>query len=120
MSRSVFAQRFRETAGETPMDYLARWRMLLAGEQLEAGQSVASIAPDLGYESESAFTTAFKRVMGCTPRDYGRQQKTGIVTPPSADASEPKPANLEHLPKTVSGQVSAAHVVPTARLVNRR
>jgi AraC-like DNA-binding protein len=71
MSRSVFAQRFRETAGETPMDYLTRWRMLLAGERLEStGEPVSAIAPSLGYESESAFTSAFKRVMGCTPREY--------------------------------------------------
>ncbi len=71
MSRSVFAQRFRETADETPMDYLTRWRMLLAGERLEStGEPVSAIAPSLGYESESAFTSAFKRVMGCTPREY--------------------------------------------------
>ncbi len=76
MSRSVFAQRFRETAGETAMDYLTRWRMLLAGEQLEnSGQPISVIAPAIGYDSESAFTTAFKRVMGCTPRDYGRRAR---------------------------------------------
>ena len=73
MSRSVFALRFRQTVGETPMDYLVRWRMLLAADRLEnAREPISAIAPSLGYESESAFSTAFKRVMGCSPRRYGR------------------------------------------------
>jgi AraC-like DNA-binding protein len=73
MSRSVFAQRFKDVAGETPMDYLTRWRMLLAGERLEnTNDKLSAIAPALGYESESAVATAFKRVMGCTPREYAR------------------------------------------------
>ncbi|MFP5077982.1 AraC family transcriptional regulator [Rhizobium sp. YIM 134829] len=76
MSRSVFAQRFREATGETAMDYLTRWRMLLAGEQLEqSSRPLSMIAPSLGYESESAFTNAFKRVMGCPPRDFLRTQR---------------------------------------------
>ena len=73
MSRSSFALKFREMAGETAMEYLARWRMLLAGDRFEnTSQSVSAVALSLGYESESAFSTAFKRVMGCTPRQYGR------------------------------------------------
>jgi AraC-like DNA-binding protein len=76
MSRSVFAQRFREATGETPMDYLTRWRMLLAGEQLEnSSRPISAIAPSLGYDSESAFTNAFKRVMGCPPREFLRIQR---------------------------------------------
>ena len=72
MSRSTFALRFKKRVGEAPMDYLTRWRMLLAAERLRASrESVARIAPSLGYESESAFSTAFKRVMGCSPREYG-------------------------------------------------
>jgi AraC-like DNA-binding protein len=73
MSRSGFAARFKETVGVSPMDYLARWRMLLAGDRLEnSREPVSAIALSLGYESESAFSTAFKRVMGCSPRRYGR------------------------------------------------
>ena len=73
MSRSVFAARFKETVGVSPMDYLTRWRMLLAGDRLENSRDpVSVIALSLGYESESAFSTAFKRVMGCAPRRYGR------------------------------------------------
>ena len=74
MSRSVFALRFRETVGATPMEYLTRWRMLLAAERLKnSGDGLCVIAQGLGYESESAFGKAFRRVMGCSPRQYGRK-----------------------------------------------
>jgi AraC-like DNA-binding protein len=47
--------------------------MLLAGDRLvSSNDSISAIAPSLGYESESAFSTAFKRVMGCSPRQYAR------------------------------------------------
>lgn len=73
MSRTIFAQRFKEIAGSTPMEYLTRWRMLLAGERLKGSdESIASIAATLGYESESAFGKAFRRVMGCSPRQHSR------------------------------------------------
>jgi AraC-like DNA-binding protein len=75
MSRSSFALKFRATADETPMAYLTRWRMLLAGDQLERSSNpISTIALSLGYESESAFSTAFKRVMGCAPRQYDRNR----------------------------------------------
>jgi AraC-like DNA-binding protein len=55
------------------MQYLTRWRMLLAGDRLvNSGDPISVIAPSLGYESESAFSTAFKRVIGCSPRQYSR------------------------------------------------
>jgi len=73
MSRSIFALRFKETVGTTPMEYLTRWRMLLAGDRLKnSGDSISAIALSLGYESESAFGKAFRRVMGCSPRQYSR------------------------------------------------
>lgn len=73
MSRTVFAERFRSVMGETPIQYLARWRMMLACDRLEhADERLAAIAIDLGYESESAFSAAFKRVMGCSPRHYNQ------------------------------------------------
>ncbi|WP_437629851.1 AraC family transcriptional regulator [Sorangium sp. So ce854] len=73
MSRSIFAERFRERVGETPIAYLTRWRMMLAGEKLIHGRdTLARIAGSLGYESEHAFNTAFKRVMGISPRRYAR------------------------------------------------
>jgi AraC-like DNA-binding protein len=73
MSRSMFALRFRDTVGATPMEYLTRWRMLLAAERLKhSGDGLCAIAQSLGYESESAFGKAFRRVMGCSPRRYAR------------------------------------------------
>jgi AraC-like DNA-binding protein len=73
MSRSVFALRFRQTVGATPMEYLTRWRMLLAADRLEnSSDGLGAIAQSLGYESESAFGKAFRRVMGCSPRQYTR------------------------------------------------
>ncbi|WP_245443710.1 AraC family transcriptional regulator [Rhizobium phaseoli] len=72
MSRSAFAQRFKETVGTAPIDYLTRWRMLLAGDRLsQSDEPISAIAFSLGYESESAFSTAFKRVMGRSPRRNG-------------------------------------------------
>jgi AraC-like DNA-binding protein len=73
MSRSLFADQFRERTGETPIAYLTRWRMMLAGEKLVSGRdTLTRIANSLGYESEHAFNTAFKRVMGMSPRRYAR------------------------------------------------
>ena len=81
MSRSSFAAKFKETVGSTPIDYLIRWRMLLAGDRLKnSGDPISVLAQSLGYESESAFSTAFKRVMGCSPRQYSRGR--GVVAAP--------------------------------------
>ncbi|SDP16827.1 AraC family transcriptional regulator [Phyllobacterium sp. OV277] len=76
MSRSTFALKFKEAVGKAPMEYLTRWRMVLAADRLEnSGDPVSAISLSLGYESESAFSTAFKRTMGCSPRQYGRGRK---------------------------------------------
>jgi AraC-like DNA-binding protein len=73
MSRTVFALRFKEVVGETATEYLTRWRMLLAAERLTAGsEPVAMIASALGYESESSFGKAFRRVLGHPPRRFTR------------------------------------------------
>ena len=73
MSRSSFAARFRRTVGASPMDYLTRWRMMLAADRLaNSGDTISALAQAAGYESESAFSTAFKRVIGHAPRHYAR------------------------------------------------
>jgi AraC-like DNA-binding protein len=78
MSRSVFALRFRQTVGVTPMEYLTRWRMLLAADRLKnSSDGLSAIAQSLGYESESAFGKAFHRVMGRSPRQYTRSIAPG-------------------------------------------
>jgi len=72
-SRSVFAERFRDRVGETPLAYLTRWRMMLAAERLVTTRDpLARTARALGYGSENAFNTAFRRVMGVSPRRYAR------------------------------------------------
>ena len=82
MSRTVFTLKFKQTVGTSPMEYLTRWRMLLAGDKLvNSSDSVSAIALSLGYESESAFSTAFKRIVGCSPRQYGRGRNP--APPPS-------------------------------------
>ena len=82
MSRSTFAVKFKQTVGASPMEYLTRWRMLLAGDRLtNSRESISVIAPSLGYESESAFSTAFKRVMGCSPRQYSQCRSLASPSP---------------------------------------
>ncbi len=74
MSRSLFAVKFKEIVGTSPMEYLTRWRMLLACSRLEvSGEFLSELASSLGYRSESAFGKAFKRVIGCSPRQYKSQ-----------------------------------------------
>lgn len=76
MSRTVFAERFRRIVGASPLGYLTRWRMLLAAERLQhSTDSVAVIAASVGYESESAFSAAFKRTMGTSPREHARDKR---------------------------------------------
>jgi len=73
MSRSSFAVRFKDKVGEPAMDYLTRWRMMVASDRLaNGGMSIAVVAPTVGYESESAFGAAFKRVMGYSPRQFAK------------------------------------------------
>ncbi|MEW5421930.1 AraC family transcriptional regulator [Amorphus sp. 3PC139-8] len=71
MSRSAFTQRFAEHVGRPPLDYLTRWRMVLAQRKLNAGQTVAAVATAVGYSSQSAFSHAFKRTFDRTPRSGG-------------------------------------------------
>jgi AraC-like DNA-binding protein len=68
MSRSGFAARFTELAGEPVMRYVTRWRMHLALDRIRNDNlTVAELAGQLGYESEAAFSRAFTRITGLTP-----------------------------------------------------
>ncbi|MCD0447312.1 AraC family transcriptional regulator [Glycomyces sp. A-F 0318] len=74
MSRTSFAERFRTVAGVPPLTYLHRWRILLAQRALRDGDvRVGALASELGYGSESAFSTAFKRETGESPLRYRRR-----------------------------------------------
>jgi AraC-like DNA-binding protein len=71
VSRSVLAQRFSELVGETPMRYLATWRMQLAKQMMREGaHNIQEVATRVGYESEAAFNRAFKRATGSPPATW--------------------------------------------------
>jgi len=79
MSRSAFAERFRATTGETPMQHLTRYRMARAAEYLRATKAgVREIARLTGYDSEVSVTKAFRRQFGVAPGAY---RKAGATTP---------------------------------------
>ncbi len=68
LSRSLFARRFAALVGESPMQYLMRWRLALAARALRAGgDAIARVAERSGYETEAAFSRAFKREFGLPP-----------------------------------------------------
>ncbi|MBU1190091.1 MAG: AraC family transcriptional regulator [Gammaproteobacteria bacterium] len=79
MSRSAFAERFHRLVGETPLFHLTQWRMVRAASMLREQQAIkmASVAAAVGYESESSFGKAFKRVMGTTPGEYRELKGVG-------------------------------------------
>ena len=74
MSRSVFAERFTSLVGQPPMQYLTLWRMQVAAQRLrESRDSVAQMGFGVGYESEAAFSRAFKREFGDSPAAWRRR-----------------------------------------------
>ncbi len=73
LGRAAFAARFTKLVGESPMHYLTRWRMQVAGEMLRSGTTtIDTIAQELGYYSRASFTNAFKRHMGLGTGAYRR------------------------------------------------
>jgi AraC-like DNA-binding protein len=75
MSRSALATRFTQLVGQSPMKYLTYWRLQLASRQLQdTDDSVAKIAIQVGYESETAFNRAFKRHVGVPPGAWRAQK----------------------------------------------
>jgi AraC-like DNA-binding protein len=76
MSRSGFAARFAKLVGEPPLRYLMGWRMTLAAQRLrvDSSVSVSEIARSVGYESEAAFSTIFKRYYNAPPAAWRREQ----------------------------------------------
>ncbi|WP_419826136.1 helix-turn-helix domain-containing protein [Sphingomonas sp.] len=79
MSRTSFAVRFKRRVGSSPMEYLTRLRMLLASDRpATSDQAISVVAEAFEYEFESAFSSAFKRHLGCSPRRFatGATRKT--------------------------------------------
>ena len=82
LSRSVFAERFTEIVGQPPMQYLALWRMQIASRLLADGGHVAEVASAVGYESEAAFSRAFKKLVGQAPATWRKS-----VSRPGAESA---------------------------------
>ena len=79
MSRTSFAQQFKRLVGNTPMDYLTEWRMSLAFSKLQLSKdTVLSIALDIGYQSEAAFSRAFKKVIGKSPGEVRKDYQSSL------------------------------------------
>jgi AraC-like DNA-binding protein len=71
MSRTAFAARFKELVGQPPLAYAIQWRMSLAKDALRTtDRAIGELAFEFGYRSESAFSMAFRREVGCSPRAY--------------------------------------------------
>jgi AraC-like DNA-binding protein len=78
-SRSVLTERFTSLIGQAPMHYLASWRMLLAARRLDdSGAKVSAAAREVGYESEAAFSRAFKRLTGVAPAAWRSRRSTEV------------------------------------------
>lgn len=73
MSRSAFAARFKDLLGQAPLEYVTEWRMQKAVQLLQQrDKKLFEIAKSVGYESDAAFSKAFKRVLGITPGEHRR------------------------------------------------
>lgn len=87
LSRSALHERFAGLVGQPPMQYLAQWRMQVASQQLlQSTMNVAAIALETGYESEAAFSRAFKRLVGVPPATWRRQRAAGRPARRASDA----------------------------------
>jgi AraC-like DNA-binding protein len=80
LSRSALAERFAGFVGQPPMQYLASWRMQLAGNHLRAGLEIGEVADRVGYESEAAFSRAFKKIVGVPPGEWRRGDQQRLTT----------------------------------------
>jgi len=98
LSRSVLAERFADLVGMPPMQYLAKWRMQIASGLLSNGSAnIATVAAEIGYGSEAAFSRAFKKMVGVTPSAWrrrlghdGSRPVLRTVRSPAADAGAAK------------------------------
>ena len=73
VSRSTFATRFRDVMGVGPIEYLTAWRIAVAKDKLRYGaETVGEIAMSVGFQSSSAFSTAFSRIAGCSPKQFAK------------------------------------------------
>jgi AraC-like DNA-binding protein len=92
-SRSALAERFTHYVGQAPMQYLARWRMQIAAGLLAGGgRKVSAVALEVGYDSEAAFSRAFKKLVGVAPGSWARQRAGTSAVTPAPKERRPRPA----------------------------
>jgi AraC-like DNA-binding protein len=92
MSRTTFAERFRKRVGTPPLEYLTHWRMAIARDALRTEHgTLATISARIGYDSETAFGLAFKKMFGQSPGRYRTLAREALdhAATPLADAAEP-------------------------------
>jgi AraC-like DNA-binding protein len=81
LGRSALSERFTQFVGQPPMHYLANWRMQLAANALRSGnESVATIAHQVGYDSEAAFSRAFKKAVGSPPSEWRKTYRSAVLS----------------------------------------
>lgn len=114
MSRATFARRFTLNMGEAPLGYLTRWRMVLAAKMLSEGDTpVAEVAGKVGYESEFAFSRAFKRHRGVSPTAFRRgSQALGAAVDAAPEMATPMAPDADREYVSVFG---ASGITPTPR-----
>jgi AraC-like DNA-binding protein len=79
-SRSVLAERFQELVGQSPMQYLTQWRMLLATNLLSRSNvPLARIAEEVGYQNDTAFSRAFRREFGVPPAAWRKSRRAAAI-----------------------------------------
>ena len=89
LSRSALHERFVRYLDQAPMQYLSSWRMQVAANRLlQSNDTIANIGMDLGYDSEAAFSRAFKRIVGSAPSQWRRQRRAVAVSPNDARRSD--------------------------------
>ncbi|WP_413723608.1 AraC family transcriptional regulator [Sodalis sp. RH16] len=112
MSRTSFALHFKAVAGVAPLSYLTDWRMRLAGRALrESDVPVAVLARSLGYTSESAFSSAFKRVNGHAPKPYRIAARRALETT-EASSSPSQGATVVNLATGIPATLETAAKIP--------
>jgi AraC-like DNA-binding protein len=102
LSRSVLAERFADIVGMPPMLYLARWRMQIAAGLLSGGKTnIASVADEIGYGSEAAFSRAFKKLVGVPPSAWRRHSSNEepIPAPRAGPPAASRGGNPEARPR---------------------
>ena len=103
VSRSVLGERFVELIGEPPMRYCARWRMRIAALMLREGESSAKIAYTVGFESEAAFSRAFKREYGEPPATWRKREEERSKVAAKGDLEPALPKQEVHYARAVDG-----------------